>query len=122
LTAAEVQTLLNDLNIVKAIVQDIETTVNSTIPGLLGSMSLLSSVNIQKADKNTGSIGLVTVEITILKALVAPLVTPILAYATSVAGMATTATDSVAGIQGLVIDIKAIVGGLVAPIPGSDII
>lgn len=80
-------------------------------------------MSIQKADKNNiDSIGLVATEITFLKALVTPLVTPILAYATSVAGLATTATDSVSGIQGLVGDIKIILGGLVAPIQGSNII
>jgi len=126
LTVDEVETLLNDLTTLKTVVQQIETTVNSTIPAVLIGMYLCSTpfpislyaklCRARAADVLATNAALVT-EIANLYAVLSPLVGPILTYATSVVSIVK--TGPVSEIAVIVGEIEAIVGSLVAPIAGT---
>jgi hypothetical protein len=127
LTVDEVETLLNDLTALKSIVQQIETTINSTIPAVLIStyprstpfpISLCAKLcRARAADDVLATNAALATEIADLYAVLSPLVGPILAYATSVVSIVK--TGPVSEITIIVGEIKAIVGSLVAPIAAT---
>jgi hypothetical protein len=127
LTVDEVKTLLNDLRAVKTIVQQIETTVNLTIPAALIStfpysnpfpISLFTKpYRARAADDVLATNAALMTEIASLYTVLSPLVGPILAYATSVVSIVK--TGPVLEITVIVGEIEAIVGSLVAPIAAT---
>jgi hypothetical protein len=126
LTVDEVETLLNDLTTLKTIVQQIETTVNSTIPAvLIGTypcstpfpISLCAKLCRARAANVLATNAALATEIANLYAVLSPLVGPILAYANSVVSIVK--TRPVSEITVIVGEIESIVGSLVAPIAAT---
>jgi hypothetical protein len=127
LTVDEVEALLNDLTTLKTIVQQIKTTVNSTIPAVLIStypcstlfpISLCAKLcRVRVADDVLATNAALVTEIANLYAVLSPLVRPILAYATSVVSIVK--TGPVSEITVIVGEIEAIVVSLVAPIAAT---
>jgi hypothetical protein len=126
LTVDEVKTLLDDLTTLKTIVQQIETTVDSTIPAVLIGMyprstpfpiSLCAKLCRARAADVLATNAALATEIAKLYAVLSPLVGPIVAYATSVVSIVK--TKPVSEITVIVGEIEAIVGSLVAPIAAT---
>ncbi|RDW91580.1 hypothetical protein BP5796_02745 [Coleophoma crateriformis] len=101
LSVSEVASIYNDLVVVKSVLSNVETVLNTTVTGVL-------------AETKT----LLAPEISAVLVLVTPLVNPLVAYVKSVVGTVTGADNLVSEVFALCSDIESVAGGIVDPVMG----